>query len=170
MATVDETTGHTLGDERSATDEVRRIVSRNLDDTHSVTLPATRGRPRVPMPYPRAMSYDSPPGAAWHSQLASRDKAAHQRMADFTHDHEFDLLRQRFDAVTAELVVLRAAVDRRNVLLHEQSLALVERDTRIHLLEDALRSRSSRPSIRLALMRRGRATAGRLVRIGRPGR
>jgi hypothetical protein len=121
------------------------------------------------MPYPQPMSYDSPAGAAWHSRLASRDKAAHQRMADFTQDQELDLLRQRFDAVTAELVVLRAAVDRRNVLLHEQGLALVERDSRIHLMEDALRARSGPPRIRLALMRRGRAAAGRLVRIGRPG-
>lgn len=121
------------------------------------------------MPYPRAMSYDSPAGAAWHSQLASRDKAAHQRMADFTQDHETDLLRQRFDAVTAELVVLRAAVDRRNVLLHEQGLALAERDTRIQLMEDALRERGRAARIPLGLLHRGRAAAGRLVRIGRPG-
>jgi hypothetical protein len=115
------------------------------------------------------MSYDSSAGAAWHSQLASRDKAAHQRMADFTQDQEVDLLRQRFDAVTAELVVLRAAVDRRNVLLHEQGLALAERDTRIQLMEDALSSQRRPASIPHALMRRGRAAAGRLARIGRPG-
>ncbi len=119
------------------------------------------------MLYPRHMPSDPPSaGAEWHSSLASRDEASHQRMADVADAGEVALLRRRIDGMSAELTVLRAAVDRRSRLLHEQGLALQERDARLRLLESsAPRQRKVAGALR-SVVRKGRTVAGRLVRAG----
>lgn len=86
-------------------------------------------------------------------------------MSAHAHRSGDDLLQRRFDAVTAELAVARSALDRRNQLLREQSLALAERDARIRLLESSSRARSiGAASLALGTLRRARRVAGRVVR------
>jgi hypothetical protein len=104
------------------------------------------------------MSSDSPTRAAWHTDLARRDRAAHDRMATYAAETGEPLLQQRFDALSAELHVLRAAVGRRDALLGELSAALRERDARLAALES---SSASRPG----LLGTARRAAGRLRRV-----
>lgn len=111
-------------------------------------------------------SNPSPPGAAWHSELAEQDAKAHERMAEVDRATEVDLLRRRLDGLTSEVTVLRAAVDRRARLLHEQSLALAERDTRLRVMEVALRDRAAWIAAPISALRRARSFIGGLVRRG----
>lgn len=88
-------------------------------------------------------------------------------MADRAATTAEPLLQQRFDAVTAELHVLRAAVARRDALLREQTAALRERESYIRELEARLEGPP--PSTAGALRRnarRARAFVGRYVRAG----
>lgn len=110
------------------------------------------------------MSVHEPSSATWHSALAEKDAAAHARMADFTDRGEVDLLRRRLEATVAELDVARAGVHLRNGLLHDQSVALTERDERIRQLEARLapddRDSGATGAAR-AVVRRGRSVLRR---------
>ncbi|HEY0215314.1 MAG TPA: hypothetical protein VGC57_02855 [Cellulomonas sp.] len=112
------------------------------------------------------MPSDSPTRAAWHASLARRDRAAHDRMADYAAGAAEPLLQQRFDAVTAELHVLRAAVARRDALLGELSAALRERDARLDVLEQAQATRPGVASRARSALGRVRRALGRYVRTG----
>lgn len=112
------------------------------------------------------MSSDSPTRAEWHTSLAQRDSAGHDRMARYAAETAEPLLQQRFDAVTAELHVLRAAVARRDALLREQTAALREREARLRTLEEAQVSRLHAGSPLRRLVRRARSVVGRYVRAG----
>jgi hypothetical protein len=76
------------------------------------------------------------------------------------------LLQQRFDAVTAELHVLRAAVARRDALLREQTEALREREARLRVLESARVPVPGAVARVKGLARRARGLVGRYVRTG----
>ncbi|MDQ0426496.1 MULTISPECIES: hypothetical protein [Cellulomonas] len=103
--------------------------------------------------------------ATWHADLARHDQSAHRRMAERAATTAEPLLQQRFDAVTAELHVLRAAVARRDALLREQTAALREREAYVRELEARLEStpRSASGTLR-GVARRVRRRVGRLVR------
>ena len=110
---------------------------------------------------------DSPTRAPWHADLARRDRAAHERMAERAAATAEPLLQQRFDAVTAELHVLRAAVARRDALLREQTHALREREAYVRELEAQVRQRpASAAGLLRKAVRRARSVAGRYVRAG----
>lgn len=104
--------------------------------------------------------------ATWHADLARRDRTAHEAMARRAEQTAEPLLQQRFDAVTAELHVLRAAVARRDGLLRELTQALVERDRRIRDLEARLHRQPGAGELAAALVRRLRGAVGRYVRAG----
>lgn len=112
------------------------------------------------------MSSDPPStGAAWHSRLAEKDKAAHARLTAVTQDGDPEV-RRRLESADAELAVLRAAVDVRSRLLHEQSVALGERDALIAELRAAVEARGGEGSVARRTARRARRLAGRVVRKG----
>ncbi len=86
-------------------------------------------------------------------------------MAQVAADEEPATMRRRLDALNAELSVLRAAVDLRSRLLHEQSVALTERDARIAEMSSELDRRQTGDLPRQAV-RRVRRVIGRVVRTG----
>ncbi|KGM09262.1 hypothetical protein N868_03615 [Cellulomonas carbonis T26] len=109
-------------------------------------------------------------GAPWHTTLAERDRAGHERMADVARTTEAEVLERRLTALTAELAVLREAVAVRSRLLHEQSLALGEREARITALEARLADpRAARGPLPRRALRKARSVAGRAVRVVRAG-
>ncbi|VTR76223.1 hypothetical protein [Cellulomonas hominis] len=112
------------------------------------------------------MPSDSPDRAEWHASLARRDRAAHDRMAQRAAETGEPLLQQRFDAVTAELHVLRAAVSRRDALLREQTEALREREQRLRALEAARLPAPGLIARARRLAGRARRLVGRYVRTG----
>lgn len=119
------------------------------------------------MLYPRLMSTDPPStSAAWHSRLAEKDKVAHERMSAAARDGDPQALRRRLESLGAELAVLRSAVDVRSRLLHEQSVALGERDALISELRAVVEQRGGEGSLARRTFRRGRRLAGRVVRKG----
>ena len=105
-------------------------------------------------------------GAAWHATLAEHDAKAHNRMAEFADTTEFELLRRRLDALNAEVIALRAAVDWRSKLLRERSMAIAERDARIRMMELALRDRAGWIAVPLRGLRRTRSAVARALRRG----
>ena len=75
------------------------------------------------------MSFDSSAtSAAWHSELADRDKALRTLSDSRSVEAENAALVQRLDALMAELRIARTAVAVRDSILREQSAALRDRD------------------------------------------
>ena len=120
------------------------------------------------MPYSQRMSVLEPASAAWHSALAEKDAAAHDRMAVFTDQGEVELLRRRLEATAAELDVARAGVDVRNRILREQTAALVERDERIRALEAAREAEAAASVDARTRLGRGRSAIARTIAGWRP--
>jgi hypothetical protein len=112
------------------------------------------------------MPSESSTRAEWHADLSRRDTAAHGRMARYAADTAEPLLQERFDAVSAELHVLRAAVARRDALLREQTLALRERDLRLRLLEERDARSAGLLTRAVGLAKRVRGKIGRYTRTG----
>lgn len=143
-------------------------MGRDLDDTHLVTLDATHPAPSVGpgMPYPACMALDPLAASEWHDALARRDREARGRVARVVSDGHDDLLERKIEVLTAQVAVLRAAVDVRSRLLNEQAVALSERDERLAALEARLTRRSL--TLRLGqILRRGRSGVRFAVRESR---
>ncbi|RMI13263.1 hypothetical protein [Cellulomonas triticagri] len=102
----------------------------------------------------------------WHADLARRDRTAHDAMARRAQETAEPLLQQRFDAVSAELHVLRAAVARRDAVLRDLTAALVERDAQLRAAAEQIARPGSSADLARELARRARGVAGRFVRAG----
>jgi len=78
------------------------------------------------------MPSDSPSTpAAWHAELAQRDKAVHSLFDSSSVEAENTALHQRLDALVAELRIARSAIAVRDEILREQTAVLRERDAEI---------------------------------------
>ncbi|NTW38356.1 MAG: hypothetical protein HGA44_00475, partial [Cellulomonadaceae bacterium] len=97
--------------------------------------------------------------AAWLTGLRTSDDAVHRRLSDEAAHREVEALEGRLLTLQAELVALRRAVGVRDHLLHDQRVAIAERDARIDHLA-ALDQRSHQhPTGRATAARAGRAAA-----------
>lgn len=102
------------------------------------------------------------PRAAWHADLSERDNLAHARMSAAAHRSEVGILQGRLDALSAELDICRAAVQRRTQLIDEHVIALRERDAYIAKLESRASSEEA-PVVRRPLPRRLASRAKRIT-------
>ncbi|MEP7368011.1 MAG: hypothetical protein ABI662_00050 [Dermatophilaceae bacterium] len=64
----------------------------------------------------------------WHAELAETDEAVHRAIDSHAIESENTALRQRLDALMAELRIAHAAVAVRDSILREQTAALRERE------------------------------------------
>ena len=92
----------------------------------------------------------------WHAELAEKDAAVHLAIDSHAIESENAALRQRLDALMAELRIAHSAVAVRDSILREQTAALGERDrdlavdrSRVEAMQATLTWRLSRVAAKL---------------------
>lgn len=103
----------------------------------------------------------------WHAALEVRDSAVHHDVLGESLAAENAALRTRLDGLIAELRVARAAVVVRDAVLHQQSLALAQRDA--DLAEMAAAAPRHEPRDLSTLVPRVKGLGGRGARVAERG-